>query len=525
MSRGEVTGNTNNRMRAKPSKSVYRWGLLIALLLLWSILSVGCAKQSISSHNSLEEFTAYFDERIPRWMDRYQVPGVGIALIVDGKLAWTGAYGYADVDNQRTMTVDAVCRAESISKSVTAWGVMNLVEQGLIDLDAPIQRYLKDWQLPDSEYDDRSVTVRMLLSGSAGMPLGPIGESVEYEPNSEMPSLRDYLDDEAILVQEPGSSFMYSNVGFNLLELIIEEVTGQAFSEYMKDEVLTPLGMENAYFSWEDAFVGAIPNGYEFEGTEVAPYVYPVLASGGLIASLPDIGRFAAAGMPDFSNSGEAVLEPESIRLLYLPQVEIPGLFGLVADAYGFGHFIEILPGGQKSVWHGGQGHGWMTHFQIIPKKGDGIVILTNSERSWPLFAEVLTDWAAWRGFGSVKFGRIIHATHTVQILVGVVGAVAVWLLYRLISGILTGDRKFAPLGRESRTTRLLSGISGLAILLAIGWCAAQPFLFLTAIFPSVYPWAAGVLIALAIGLLLFALYPMITRNSIERNHSENRRI
>ncbi len=125
------------------------------------------------------------------------------------------------------MAVDAICRAESISKSITAWGVMRLVEQGLVGLDDPVQQYLGDWKLPESEYSEQEVTIRRLLSHSAGMSLGTIGE--EYTPQSNIPSLRDYLTHEARLIREPGSGFLYSNPGFNLLELL----TGRDFAEYM----------------------------------------------------------------------------------------------------------------------------------------------------------------------------------------------------------------------------------------------------------------------------------------------------
>ena len=245
-----------------------------------------------------------------------------MALVRAGELVWSGAYGYADLEHQRSMTVDAICRVESISKSVTAWGVMRLVQKGLIDLDEPAQKYLRTFDLPRSPQSGQQITVRRLLSGHAGLPLGTIGQSVEYPPGRGAPSLRDYLTDEVRLIREPGAGFAYSNVGFNLLELLIEEITGRDFSSYMADEVLAPLGMEQSSFSWDGRFRSAIPMGYELNGAAVPPYVYPAKASGGLFATAEDIARFIRAGMTGvFMDNG--VLNPDSIMQIHTPQVEM----------------------------------------------------------------------------------------------------------------------------------------------------------------------------------------------------------
>ena len=101
---------------------------------------------------ALEEFTACLDRRIPAIMDDYSIPGVCIALISEGEIRWMEAYGYADLGEGRKMTTGTVCRVESISKPVTAWGVMKLIEQGTIDPDMPVAGYLKSWQFPEREH-------------------------------------------------------------------------------------------------------------------------------------------------------------------------------------------------------------------------------------------------------------------------------------------------------------------------------------------------------------------------------------
>ncbi len=481
--------------------------ITLALFALALLISAGCAQKPVTPQDSLDTFSTHLDERVPALMKKYDIPGVSMALIQDGELVWSAAYGYADLAQEREMTVDAVCRAESISKSVTAWGVMRLVEQGVIDLDAPVQGYLHDWQLPETDDDQQAVTIRGLLSNTAGMPPGSIGE--EYQPQSEMPTLRENLTQEAHLIHEPGTGFLYSNPGFNLLELLVENVTGRDFAAYMADEILIPLGMQGASYAWRETYQASLPMGYEMDGTPVPPYVYPVKASGGLFASVEDLARFVSAEMAG-SYPDQSVLNQVSIQMLHTPQVEIPGLFGFVADAYGFGHFIETLPDGRKAVWHGGQGHGWMTHFHAVPQSGDGIVILTNSQRSWPFLAEVLTDWSQWSGLGSVKFGIITTATTGLKALIILIGLVSLWQAIRLVQGVRRGKRIFAPLSPVALPWRILRAAAGLGILAALAWSAAQPYLFVSSIFPGTIRWAGSSLLILSVLIILAACFPRV---------------
>lgn len=457
--------------------------------------------------DSLEAFTAYLDQRIPALMSRYNIPGASIALVRGGELVWSNVYGYANLEERRPMTVHSVCRAESISKSVTAWGVMKLVEQGFVELDAPVQRYLRHWKLPDTEFDEQMVTVRMLLSASAGMPLGEIGKTVEYVPQSEMPSLRDYLSREAHLIQKPGAGYLYSNAGFNLLELLIEEVTGRDFAEYMENEVLHPLGMKASSFAWDESFDSLIPNGHELDGAPVLPYVYPAKASGGLLTSVEDLARFVGSGMTGAFYSEKSVLTQDSLYQMYTPQVKVSGVYSFVAEDYGFGHFIEYLPAGQKAVWHGGQGHGWMTHFHSVPETGDGIIILANSQRSWPFIADLLSEWTSWNNFGSVKFEKISYATAASWIFIGLVTLLSLTLTFNLVRGIVNGTLKFEPFAAGASHVRLFKVATGMSVTAFLGWRISQPYLFEASIFPASAGWAGLALLALSVVLIVSALF------------------
>ncbi len=449
-------------------------------------------KRNMHADVPLDEFKAHMDERIPALMKLYGIPGCNIALVQDNEIVWTEDYGYADVASGRALTVDTIMSVQSITKSVTAWGVMRLGEKGLIDLDAPVSQYLKSWQFPLTDYPAKKITVRQLLSHTSGMPLGDFANI--YSPGEAMPSNRDVMTGEAVLMREPGTGFSYSNTGYNLLEILIEDVTGQSFSEYMRREVLLPLGMESAAFDIYKAVTPYPPTGYNLRGEPVPVYLYPSKASGGLFATACDIARFATAGMKE-----NPVLSIESIDRMYQPESRKIGIYSLIFEAYGFGHFIEKLPNGMLSVSHGGQGNGIMTHLQAVPEAGDAIVLLTNSQRSWPFIACVLSDWAQWRGFPSVGMGRIIWGHFGLCVVIGMLFSASLLVIF---GPVLT-------FYQQKRTGFRLLRISAASILLGILiWCACQKYLFIASVFPILSVWLGGSVFVFSIVLLLSAALP-----------------
>ncbi len=476
-----------------------------------------CSFTAIDEHVSLTVFATHIDKKIPILMKKYNIPGLGISIVRQGKIAWSQAYGYADREKNRKMTVNTVCRVESISKPVTAWGLMRLLEQGLVDLDRPITHYIKKWRFPQSAFSIERVTVRMLLSHTSGMPLGTIGEL--YDPKGEVPSLRDRLSKDAILIREPGSEFSYSNTGFNLVELLIEEVTGQNFSEYMMNNILLPLGMHHSSFSWSASFDPPVPNGHDLHGRPVPVYVYPDRASGGLFSTADDIATFIIAGMSGFREGAPQILKDQSIKILYSPAVNISGLYGFAFEAYGLGHFIEKFSGGTWAVSHGGQGTGWMSHFHSIPETGDGIVMLANSQRSWPLFAHILLDWAKWLGLPSIGMGYIVWAEQILWVILCIVIGIVSVLGIRITIEYSIGMRRFNPFSKHGRIQRGVAiGTACLLILLLI-WALTQQYLFFTSLFPVLSQWCGWMILFAAIVMIFSAVLPKVKNKGTSKNH------
>ena len=165
---------------SSPSKRAKRAGItisLLAVLLMTYVLfrSFFSSDEGIQSYSE-SRFVSNMEQQIPEMMREYSIPGLSILIIKEQKQIWSKAFGYANVEKNQKLKFDALFRVESISKPVTSWGVMKLAEENLISLDDPIQGYLGEWALPGSEFNTSEVTIRRLLSHSAGMPLGTVGE-------------------------------------------------------------------------------------------------------------------------------------------------------------------------------------------------------------------------------------------------------------------------------------------------------------------------------------------------------------
>src|SRR6056297_848891 len=418
--------------------TVISLSVLIILMLFSTIFQV----QEVDSNETLRTFTDHLETTIPELMTYYDVPGLNIALIKNGKQVWVDSFGYANVETGAKMMTDTVCRVESISKSVTAWGLMKLVETGKIELDVPVTDYLTEWDFSQYDYSAEKITPRMLLNHTAGLSLGTIGPDALYALDANLPPLNASLKEEFSMMRAPGERFYYSDTGYNMLELLVETVTGQAFADYMHEEIIAPLGMSQSSYDSRDVTVNEIPLGYQTNKSPIPVYTYAMKASGNLFSTMEAMTTFVIAGM-NKPYSNQTVLEASSIDSLYEQSVEqIPGLYGLVFDGYGLGHFIEILSNGQRALSHGGQGTGWMTHFHSIPSTGDGIVILSNSQRTWPVFATLLRGWSIWSDFSPVGMTKLLLGQ---KLLWGVIACLiffSFWKIWDLIEDLVKRKRQ-----------------------------------------------------------------------------------
>jgi CubicO group peptidase (beta-lactamase class C family) len=335
-------------------------------------------------------FASALDAVVPDRLARLGIPGAVIVSIENGQVGPVRAYGQALTESHAPMTAETVFQLASITKTVTAWGVLSLVERGAVDLDSPVESHLTRWHWPVSRFDSRGVTVRRLLSHTAGFSVhGYPG----WPPDIGLPSLEESLDGmnngagRVELIQEPGAGFVYSGGGYTVLQLLVEEVTREPFAAFMAREVVGPLGMTSSSYLWRDDLRARTAGAYGSQGERLPNFLFTEEAAASLYATGPDLARFVVASMtgPAGEPPGRGVISPESVELARSPAPSTGG---------GYGLGVEIWPVSQgQVVGHGGGNQGWRTRWVALPAQGVGLVILTNSENGQTLTNEVDCEW------------------------------------------------------------------------------------------------------------------------------------
>ncbi|NIR44902.1 MAG: beta-lactamase family protein [Gemmatimonadetes bacterium] len=332
------------------------------------------------------------DSWVPSLLEEFPTPGAAVLVLRDGRVIYREFFGDADRARRLTITEGTLFNVSSISKTLTAFGVMRLVEEGEIGLDEPIQRYVRRWELPPSDFDASAVTVRRVLSHTAG--LTP-GSGAGYGPGDDLPTLEDVLSGTApdrqplLITADPGTGVRYSNGAYGLLQLLIEEVTGRPFAVYMDSAVLRPLAMTSSAFGDPTApeIAARIATPHDWLLDPVHPPRLANLAAGGLFTTLDDMGRLAAAEFYASNSNRTAVVSLDAVRLMHAPVAP--------SKRFGLGHVIHD-GGPVRVVGHTGLGSGWNASFQVVPATRDAIVVLTNGDNGYYVHHTIVFAWSAW---------------------------------------------------------------------------------------------------------------------------------
>ena len=344
-----------------------------------------------------ESLRATLDTLVPSLLSQYRLPGAAVAVIRGGALEWSKGYGLADIATQRLVSAETRFNIGSVSKSLTAWGVMALVARGKLELDAPVEQYLKRWRLPPSAWDHRQVTIRRVLSHTAGLSVR--GYHGVYPPEQRLPTLLESLNgyqgsDGALMVErEPGKEFRYSSGGYTLLQLLIEETSGERFADFMRRTLLEPLGMRSTGYDWTPEVRVAVATPYDEQGKAWPHYQYIEQASGGVYTTAEDLARFVAAALGGPGGEpGRGILSPAAVRSMLTPALGTAG-------QYGLGYKFLQVPSGPTLLSHDGSNEGWRAIYFMNPSSGDGLVLLTNSDKGGRIGPPIVCAWAATTSF------------------------------------------------------------------------------------------------------------------------------
>ena len=308
---------------------------------------------------------------IRKVIEEEKLPSVSVAVAKDGKVIWQQAFGYANVERKIAATPHTPYSLASISKPITATGLLRLVEQKKVDLDRPANDYLGAGKLTGLTGDAQLATVRRVLSHSSGLPLH-YQFFYENEPFTA-PSADDTITRYGILVYPPGTVYQYSNLGYGILDSIISRVSGRPYADYMRTEVFEPLGMADSSVHVAPALRDRVAQRYTAEGQPIPYYGFDHDGGSAVYASAHDLVRFGmyhlGAAVP-----GQKPVLSDATRTS-MRSVETPSGSG---DQYGLGWFIGE-ESAMRRVWHTGSMPGVVTILNLYPDNDLVTLVLINN--------------------------------------------------------------------------------------------------------------------------------------------------
>jgi CubicO group peptidase (beta-lactamase class C family) len=328
---------------------------------------------------------AGLNARVAEILERWPSAGLAAGLIRSGSLEWFLGHGVADAGSKAPVTQHTVFRIGSLTKTFTAIAVMQLQEQGLVDLDAPASDYLRSIRLIPAKAGFRPATLRHLLTHTAGIGywrrlsdlLQPGVGSGDRARRSGAPPLADYYRKGLPVEVEPGTKWVYSNHGFAVLGQIVEDVTGQPLDRYLRGHVFEPLGMEQTDLIRSERVRPRLATGYVLRTHGLKPVAdreIPTPGSGGMYSTPADIARYLAALLRGGAGEHGSVLKPATLASMFQPHFQpdprVPGM-GLA--------FEPGQESGHRTVGKTGVVSGFLSAMVLVPSDGIGVFALSNT--------------------------------------------------------------------------------------------------------------------------------------------------
>lgn len=385
----------------------------IPILLLSIIAMLGCRPTpQISKIDQSKIATDQLQSEVNRLIKAADVTGLAISIFNKNQIVFQEAFGFSNIEKQDSLEIDQIFYAASFSKAVFGYIVANLVADGVIDLDKPLQSYMdvpipeipvkKEWRSYKNLAEDKryeQITARMCLSHTTGFPnwrwLSKVGD---FEPEGK---IQFYFD--------PGTRYSYSGEGMKLLQYVIEHITGKGLEELAREIVFDPLDMNMTSYVWQERFETKYCNGHSTEQKVIPKDTEDEAgAAGSMETTMPDYAKFVQhiLRLTDQNSPITELMFKPNVRIRSKAQFgplawedddkneEIDlryGLgWGLLTTPYGFGAFKE------------GHGEGFQHYSIIFPEQQSGIILMSNSDNAESIFKELLEIgigdvWTPWK--------------------------------------------------------------------------------------------------------------------------------
>lgn len=370
--------------------------ILPAMLCYMMCASLHAQAQTFADRNRLQKIEASFprlDSLFSRYAAAHHFPSVSYGIVADGKLVHTYYQGIINTETNRKASSTSGYHIASMTKSITAMAILKLRDENKLSLDDPISKYIpqaKKLALPTADAPD--ITIRLLLTHQAGFPEDnpwgdrQLGRSAAWLENLYSKGIS--------FSTTPGTAYEYSNLGFATLGLIIQRVSGKTYQEYIRENILQPLGMTNTWWDYNDVPASQLATGYRYvEGKWVPqPLLHSGIfgAMGGLITTIEDFSKYMAfqlSAWPPRNDKETGPVKRSSVREMqhawnfsrvWENEKNFKGENCPVIDSYGYGLHQYLDCNGMKVITHSGGLPGFGSQWRILPDYGFGIVAFGN---------------------------------------------------------------------------------------------------------------------------------------------------
>jgi CubicO group peptidase (beta-lactamase class C family)/D-alanyl-D-alanine dipeptidase len=381
----------------------------LAFLLCLAFTSQALAQPSVPATEPYKDAVAALTKLIEHEVADKKLPALSVALVDNQKVVWAAGFGFQDRDKKTPATAETVYRVGSVSKLFTDVAIMQLVEEGKLDLDAPVAKYVPTFK-PVYKKGEKEITLRMLMAHRSGLiresPAGNYFDPAEPSLEKSIASLNGIP-----LVYAPGERMKYSNAAIGLVGLALQKSQGTLYGAYVQDSVLGPLGMKQSSFLPMPAVKKNLADAimWTYHGREFpAPtFELGVAPAGCMYSTVLDLAKFQSCLFAGGKLGDKQLLKPETIEKMFTPQFA-----KAEGDARGFGiGFIIGNLDGKKRVGHGGAIYGFSTEFAILPSEKLGVIVVSARDSSNAVTTRIAND--ALRQMLAVKAGKPLPKIET----------------------------------------------------------------------------------------------------------------
>ena len=306
------------------------------------------------------------------------IPSIAVALVEDQQIVWAQGFGYADPDRKVDATAGTVYRAGSVSKLFTDIGIMQLVEQGKLNLDAPVEKYIPDFH-PHNPFG-KAITLRELMSHRSGLVREPpVGHYFDFHP----PGLAEVVHslNETTLIYPPGTHTKYSNAGITVVGYVLQQVGGKAFAPYLKGAVLEPMGLHTSGFEPTPDLAASLAKAdiWTYDGRIFPAPTFKIgcFPAGSLYTTVADLGRFESVLFAGGRGPSGPVIREATLKEMWTPQFSTAA----APSPFGLGFVVNKLDG-HRAVGHDGAIYGFATSLVALPDDKLGAVAVATLDSS-----------------------------------------------------------------------------------------------------------------------------------------------